>query len=105
MAERAGRRAGALVLVLLGLFAAWLSWKYVQRRRFIRSLRLARITPEELKQRMDAGEDVVIVDLRGSLDVEIEPRRLPGARRLSAEELQEGQLEIPRDREVVLYCT
>jgi membrane protein DedA with SNARE-associated domain len=105
VAERAGRLGGRLVLVLLVLFAAWLSWKYVQRRRFIRSLRLARITPEELKQRMDAGEDVVIVDLRGSLDFEIEPRRLPGALRLSAEELQEGPLEIPRDREVVLYCT
>ena len=80
-------------------------WKYVQRRRFIRSLRVARITPEELKRRIDAGEDVVIVDLRGSLDFEIEPRRLPGARRFSAEALQARHLEIPRDREVVLYCT
>jgi membrane protein DedA with SNARE-associated domain len=105
VAERAGRLGGWLVLVLLVVFAAWLSWKYVQRRRFIHGLRLARITPDELKQRIDAGEDIVIVDLRGALDVEIEPRRLPGARRLSAEELQEGQLEIPRDREVVLYCT
>jgi membrane protein DedA with SNARE-associated domain len=105
VAELAGRLGGRLVLVLLALFAAWLSWKYVQRRRFIRSLRLARITPDELKQRLDAGEDVVIVDLRGSLDFEIEPRRLPGALHVAAEKLQEGQLEIPHDREVVLYCT
>jgi membrane protein DedA with SNARE-associated domain len=105
VAEGAGQLGGRLVLLLLALFGAWLLWKYVQRRRFIRSLRLARITPEELKRRLDAGEEVVVVDLRGSLDFEIEPRRLPGALRLSAEDLHEGRLDLPRDREVVLYCT
>lgn len=47
----------------------------------------------------------MVVDLRGSLDFEIEPRRLPGALPLTAEELQDGNPAIPRDREVVLYCT
>lgn len=105
VAERAAAWGGALVTALLGLFALWLAWKYAQRQSFIRSLRVARITPEELKRRMDDGEDVVVVDLRGSLDFEIDPRRLPGALRLSAEELEHGPLEIAPGSEVVLYCT
>jgi membrane protein DedA with SNARE-associated domain len=96
---------GGLVAVLLALFAAWLLWKYVQRQRFIRSLRVARIPPAELKRRLDAGEPIVVVDLRGPLDLAMEPRRLPGALRFGADELEARHLEIPRDRDVVLYCT
>jgi len=96
---------GRLVAVLLGLLALWLLWKYAQRQRFLRSLRVARITPEEVKQRMDAGEDLVVLDLRGSLEVARDPHRLPGALRFSAEDLEKRHQEIPRGREVVLYCT
>ena len=46
-----------------------------------------------------------MVDLRGSLDFELDPQRLPGALRLSAEQLENGPLEIAPGSEVVLYCT
>ena len=105
VAASAGRLGGGLVAGLLGLLVAWLSWKFAARQRFIRSLRVARITPEELKLRLDAGEDVVIVDLRGSLDFELEPQRLPGAIRVSVEDLEARHEEIPRHKDVVLYCT
>ena len=105
IAERAAAYGGRFVVSLLSVFALWLLYKYAQRQRFIRDLRIARITPQELKKRMDAGEDIVVVDLRGSLDYDGKPQKLPGALRLSAEELQDRHPEIPRDREVVLYCT
>ena len=105
VAERAAALGGRLVVGVLTLFALWLLYKYAQRQRFIRDLRVARITPEELKRRMDAGEEVVVVDLRGALEFEREPQTLPGALRFSADELQERHHEIPRDRDVVLYCT
>jgi membrane protein DedA with SNARE-associated domain len=95
---------GLLVLVLVG-FAAYLGRKYYQRWRFIRKLRIARITPAELKRLLDAGEDIVVVDLRHRLDFEAEPWIIPGALALKPEELDERHEEIPRDREVVLYCT
>jgi membrane protein DedA with SNARE-associated domain len=93
-----------VVLLLAGLFA-YIGWKFVMRQRFLRQLRIARITPEELKQKLDAGEDVVIVDLRHSLDFEAEPQTIPGAFRMDAAELEEAHEQIPRDRDVVLYCT
>ncbi|HVQ30281.1 MAG TPA: VTT domain-containing protein [Vicinamibacteria bacterium] len=105
VAERAAAYGGRLVVGLLTVFALWLLYKYAQRQRFIRSLRVARITPLEVKQRMDAGEPLVVVDLRGPLDFELEPQRVPGALRLSASDLETRHHEIPRDRDVVLYCT
>ena len=99
-------RFGGLLAVLVAVgFAAYVAWKYLQRRRFLRSLRVARITPEQLKMEMDSGADLLIVDLRHALDDEAEPRVLPGAIRLPAEKLEERGAELPRDRTLVLYCS
>jgi rhodanese-related sulfurtransferase len=68
-------------------------------------LNIARITPEEVKQRLDVGEDILILDLRDTLEFEIEPRTIPGAFHLSIEDLEEQHHKIPRDREIVLFCT
>ncbi len=93
-----------LFAALVGALVAYVLGKYVQRRRFIATLRVARMTPEELKRRMDAGEDIVVVDLRHSLDFEAEPEKIPGALHLKPEDLEQRHEEIPRDRDVVLYC-
>jgi rhodanese-related sulfurtransferase len=68
-------------------------------------LRIARITVEELKQKLDAGEDLVIVDLRHSVDFEADPQTIPGAFRMDAKDLEDHDDRLPRDREVILYCT
>lgn len=101
----ASRFGGLLFVLLAGSLVAYVGWKYAQRRRFLRSLRVARITPEELKAELDAGADVVIVDLRHRMDDESEPRILPGAMRLPAEELEERGKELPRNKRLVLYCS
>ena len=104
----AARVAGlgfSLLVIFGGGLAAYIVWKYIQRRRFIRSLRIARITPDELKSKIDAGEEVVVVDLRGSLDFDAAPQTIPGAIRMAPEKVEEGHMQIPRDREIVLFCT
>jgi membrane protein DedA with SNARE-associated domain len=104
----AARVAGlgfSLLVILGGALGAYIGWKYVQRRRFIRSLRIARITPDELKSKIDAGEEVVIVDLRGSLDFDAAPQTIRGAIRMAPEQVEESHTQIPRDREIVLFCT
>jgi membrane protein DedA with SNARE-associated domain len=105
VAARAEELGGRLVLLLGVALTGYIGWKYVQRRRFIRQLRIDRITPEELKRKLDAGEEVVVVDLRHSLDFEAEPATIPGAIQLSPDQLEQRHQEIPRDRELVLYCT
>jgi len=97
---------GLVVLVVLAAgLAAYIGWKYTQRRRFIRSLRIARITPDQLKQKIEAGEEVVVVDLRHSLDFDAAPQTIPGAIRLAPEQVEADHAKIPRDREIVLFCT
>jgi membrane protein DedA with SNARE-associated domain len=99
------RLGTSLTVILAAGLAAFIGWKYFRRRRFMRQLRIARITPEELKKKLDSGEDVVIVDLRHSLDFEAEPFTIPGAVHLTSEEFEQHHQKIPRDRDVVLYCT
>jgi membrane protein DedA with SNARE-associated domain len=100
--ERFGAGLGGL---LGGGLAAYIAWKFFHRQRFLRRLRIARISPEELKRKLDAGEEVLIVDLRHSLDFEAEPRFIPSAMRVAPEELDERHQELPRDRDIILYCT
>lgn len=72
----ASRFGGLLFILLLAGLATYIGWKYAQRRIVLRSLRIARITAEQLKAELDSGADFVIVDLRHALDTEAEPRML-----------------------------
>jgi hypothetical protein len=106
VASRADRLGSWLGVVMGGALASYVLIKFVNRYRFLRSLRIARITPEELKRRLDAGDDnLTIVDTRSTLDVTTAPYTIPGAIWITAEEIDQRHLEVPRDREIVLYCT
>lgn len=94
-----------VALVAGAALGAYFAWKYIQRRRFIRSLRVARITPGELMARMRGGEDLVIVDLRNVDHLVSEGLRIPGALHMDPNDLEQRNGEIPRDREIVLYCS
>ena len=105
VAARLASLGGWLLVLVVGALVAYIAYKFVARQRFLRELRIARITPEELKQKIDSGEDLVIVDLRHSMDFEADPETIPGAFRMDAKELEEKNDRLPRDREVILYCT
>ncbi len=105
VAEYAAQFGSGLLVLLGGGLAAYIVWKYAQRRKFLRELRIARITPSELNERLAHGEEVVVVDLRHAVEFEAEPQTIPGAIRLSPEELEAHHEQIPRAQEVVLFCT
>ncbi|MGB7024598.1 MAG: VTT domain-containing protein [Candidatus Acidiferrales bacterium] len=105
VAQYAMRLGEMLIFLLVSALAAYILYKYMQRRKFLRDLRVARIAPDELKRMLDAGENIQIVDLRHSLEFEADPLTIPGALRLDPQEIEQRQQEIPRDRDVVLYCT
>jgi rhodanese-related sulfurtransferase len=98
----AGRFSGALLL--LGVVGFFLVRLY-RRREVLKKLAAARLDPEDLKRQLDAGEPVFIVDLRHPLELLPEPFTLPGALHFSPDALAARQNEIPRDRDIVLYCT
>ena len=101
---RAATLGRMLGLVVVAALAAYVLVKYARRHLFLRALRMARISPEALKRRLDAGEDVTIIDLRTPLDVAATPYAIPGSRWLAADAIDAVEAETLRARELVLYC-
>lgn len=99
-------RMGAFVALAL---AAGLGFYIVRRlaswHRFVRQFKLARITPEELRAKQNAGEDILIVDLQGGLNHHKDLVTIPGAVRINPNRLGDyGDVDISPAQEVVLYC-
>ena len=64
---------------------------------------MARISADELRDMLSGGSPVIIVDVRSNLGRDDDS--FPGVLRIPAEELPARHSEIPRDREIVLFCT
>jgi membrane protein DedA with SNARE-associated domain len=105
IAERAESLGSGLMVLIVGALGGYITWKFIGRQRFLRELRIGRITPAELKEKIDAREELVIVDLRHSLDFEADPETIPGAFRMDVKDLEDKNDQLPPDREVILYCT
>jgi len=105
VASYAMRLGSGLIALLAAALVAYIAWKYIARQRFLRRIRIARITPQELKAKLDGGENVMVVDVRHRVEFESEPTIIPGALHLMIEELEARHQEVPRDRDIVLYCT
>lgn len=64
-----------------------------------------RITVDDLKRRMDAGENFTIVDVRNPQAWAQSDVMMPGAIRVPMDEFENYLVQIPKDRPVVTYCT
>lgn len=98
-----------IALVLLAVVSV-LIYRVLKRRQFLDQLEGLRLEPEQLmelirKAESDGLERPFIVDLRHPLDVLTDPLVLPGALRISPDELKQRREIIPSDRDIVLYCT
>lgn len=91
-------------LLAVGI-AAFLAARIVRRTMVLKELAAARIEPEELKSWLDQGEDVFIVDLRHPIELVKDPVTLSGAQHFAPDSLTRRNQEIPRDREIVLFCS
>ena len=96
-----GNRVGAVILVLL---SGYIAIKYWQRRRVIGKIPRLRISPREVKEKLENDETPVILDVRSALDVRENPNYIPGALHLPMDKLPRDYSRIPRDREIVIYC-
>lgn len=64
-----------------------------------------RITPRELKRRMEAGENFTIIDVRHPNAWAQSDAMIPEAIRLPLDKFEEGLPSIPKNKAVVAYCT
>jgi membrane protein DedA with SNARE-associated domain len=105
IAQHAAALGSWLLVLLVSALASYILYKFLARKKFLRDLRISRITVDELKEKLDAGENLSIVDLRHSLDFEADPGTIPGAVHLDSTELTEKTDLLPLGREIILYCT
>jgi membrane protein DedA with SNARE-associated domain len=98
-----GQRAG---LVAVTILACYIGFKYLQRWRILRELRVNRITPLAVRELLDHSKNsITVVDLRHPAEVERDAFKIPGALVMRPEELRALAREVPRDQEIILYCT
>jgi rhodanese-related sulfurtransferase len=95
----------AAIPIVVGAILAYWAWRIIQKRRILRALRCRRLTPDQLRLRSQSGDPVRILDLRTAISYEASRQILPGAIRVDPEELDTRHNEVPRDCDVVLYCT
>jgi membrane protein DedA with SNARE-associated domain/rhodanese-related sulfurtransferase len=95
----------SLLLVVAAALAGYITYKLDQRRKFLKGLKVMRVTPEELKARMDAKENIMIFDMRNRLDRKTDPVRIPGAFHVLPEHIDFRPEDISVDQEIILYCT
>jgi rhodanese-related sulfurtransferase len=67
--------------------------------------RIARITPAQLRKRIDSGQPVLIIDTRSLEAWKKSNVKLPGARRIYVDNLEKHLDKLPRDRQIITYCT
>ena len=97
-----GSIAGVVVVVLLALYIAYKWW---ERARFYKLLRMARISVADLYGLVQGGTSPLIIDVRSATARVLEPRWIPGALHVPLQDVAHRLKELPRDRDIILYCT
>jgi membrane protein DedA with SNARE-associated domain/rhodanese-related sulfurtransferase len=100
--DRIGSVTGAVVAAAL---IGYVLYKWWQRQRFYKELRMARISVADLYALREAGEQPIVVDVRSSTARALQPRWIPGAIHVPVDDVGRHVAELPKDREIVVYCT
>jgi membrane protein DedA with SNARE-associated domain/rhodanese-related sulfurtransferase len=99
------RYGSIAVIAALLLLAGYIAYKWWERRRFYKMLRMARISVADLNTLIQNGAHPVIIDVRSATARELEPRWIPGAVAISLNDVDAHLKDLPRDRDIILYCT
>ena len=93
------------LLAMLALFALYLAFRWLERQRLLRFVRIHRIDVIELADRIAAGTAPALIDVRASTAMVADERMIPGARAVELDALPHVIADIPLDQEIVFYCS
>lgn len=100
--DRIGSITGTVVAAAL---LGYVLYKWWERRRFYEELRMARMSVADLYALMEAGQRPIVVDVRSNTARTLQPRWIPGAIHVPVDDVARHIADLPRDREIVVYCT
>jgi membrane protein DedA with SNARE-associated domain len=99
-------RMGGYAASLLGFaLVLYMAFKWFERYRFLAQLRTARIAVQELYAMIERGEDPLILDVRSAAALGPRAGRIPRARLIDVDAPEPALRDLPRDREIVVYCS
>ena len=96
-----GWEAVGILTVLLALYIGWRWW----RRRIALAIGVPRIDVQELRELIDAGEPIELIDVRGRNANQLDQRQIPGAVVMHLDEIEAGRFVAARDRQIIVYCS
>ena len=95
-----------LILVAIGIaMVCMMVLVSVRRSRDRSELERHSISAEQLESLMASGRRVFLFDVRQPLDLLAYPELIPGARRIPPEEVLKTPSLLPREEDIVVYCT
>jgi rhodanese-related sulfurtransferase len=92
------------VALIALLVAIYLMYRWIVRRRFLRSLRASRIQVSELQEMIGRGEAPIVLDVRSATHRKLDGRMIPGAQAIDLDDLERPLSLIAAERNVVVYC-
>jgi membrane protein DedA with SNARE-associated domain/rhodanese-related sulfurtransferase len=95
----------AAVSVFGVLLVTYIAYKWWERVRFYTVLRMAQIDVGELFKLMATPPPPLVIDVRSPTAIQLEPRRIPGALHIPLTHVEQQLHDLPRDRDIVSYCT
>lgn len=102
---RLSELGGTAAIIIVLALAAYIGFKWWERRRFLATLRMLRVSVAELYDSMSADPAPVVIDVRSHGSRMLQPRRIPGALLVPLDQVEAELRSLPRDRELVVYCT
>lgn len=100
-----GTMGGYAAALLVLLLVAYMAFKWFERLRFLSQLRAARVAVHEVYAMMTRGEAPLILDVRSAAALGADSRRIPGAILVDPDAPDEPLADLPRDREIIVYCS
>jgi|TARA_Y100000310_G_scaffold322399_1_gene381436 membrane protein DedA with SNARE-associated domain len=91
--------------ILAAILLLYVGYKFQQRRVFLRSLRMRRMHPAEVHERLNDDDEVYVIDLRHGYDYEALPEMVPSAVRVPMEVIDRHYHRIPKESDIILYCS
>jgi len=91
------------VMVVIAGFVAWIVFKWWRRYRFIKQLRMDRVSVDELREMMKGNAVQALVDVRSAI-TQAGTGKIPGARAIDMQNIAAGFEGMPVDGEVIVYC-
>jgi len=105
IAETAREFQGMMGWLLLSGLAATVAWRIAYRFWLVKRYSARRLEPEEVHRMMREGAEVLVLDLRRDDDYAASDRMVAGAVRVRPASFHRHAHHLPRDRDLVFYCT